>query len=69
MNEMGVDISETVCINYCDLEDYITPINIKKPVAELGRQSFELLESIYRDGKVKEDLVLLKPKVLKHAEE
>ena len=69
INEMGVDISETVCINYCDLEDYITPINIKKPVAELGRQSFELLESIYRDGKVKEDLVLLKPKVLEQLEE
>jgi DNA-binding LacI/PurR family transcriptional regulator len=64
INDMGLDISKTVCINYCDLEDYITPINIIKPVAELGRRSFEMLEAIYKEGKIKEELVLLKPKMV-----
>ena len=64
MNEMGLDISESVCINYCDLEAYITPINIKKPVAELGRHAFKLLEDIYKNGRSEDKLVLLKPKTL-----
>ena len=65
IKEMDLDISETVCINYCDLEDYITPINIKKPVAELGRHAFELLEEIYINGKSEDKLVLLKPEILR----
>ena len=65
ISEMGLDISETVCINYCDLEDYITPINIKKPVAEFGRHAFELLEDTYKNGKSEDTLILLKPEILR----
>ena len=64
IKEMNLDISETVCINYCDLEDYITAINIKKPVAELGRHAFELLETNYTNGKNEDHLIMLKPEVI-----
>jgi DNA-binding LacI/PurR family transcriptional regulator len=62
--EKGADITDRVCVNYCDLEDYIAPLNIKKPLNEMGRKAFKLLERIYANEKIAEKDIVVRPEII-----
>jgi DNA-binding LacI/PurR family transcriptional regulator len=63
-SDLGVDMSRMSCINYCDLEEHIAPVNIKKPVAEMGRRAFELLLKIFHNRNIEQDCIVLKPELM-----
>ena len=61
--EKGADPSKLLTVNYFDHEEYIATLNIRKPLHELGSESFRLLEGVL-SGKVKSETIRLKPELI-----
>lgn len=64
--EQGADTAALTLINYCDLEDYLAPISIRKPLKEMGEKALSLLEETYKNRDIKEKTIILKPQIIQH---
>lgn len=53
-------------INYSDLEDYLAPVSIRKPLKEMGEQALALLTSLFLNRETKERQIVLKPQLIQH---
>jgi len=63
LSEKKIDVSAMTIINYCDLEDYLAPVNIRKPLQAMGREAFALLESVLSGKEIKTPIIL-KPQLI-----
>lgn len=63
LKQEKINISKLVLVNYCDLEDYLVSLNIQKPLVDMGREAFALLETL-RQGRELDAPVVVKPRLI-----
>ena len=44
-----------------DLEEYLTPVSVRKPLKEMGEQALSLLEAVFKREDITSDNLVLKP--------
>ncbi|MBL8025460.1 MAG: GntR family transcriptional regulator [Fibrobacteres bacterium] len=55
-----IDFEPLTVVNYCDLEDYLAPLNIFKPLEKVGQEALRLLRSVSQND---ENVIVLKPEM------
>jgi DNA-binding LacI/PurR family transcriptional regulator len=62
--EKGADLSQFASVNYCDLEEYIAPLNVRKPLHAMGREAVRLLDALYQGRPVEDRSITVKPETI-----
>ncbi|MFH1759461.1 MAG: GntR family transcriptional regulator [bacterium] len=64
IKEMNAESNDLVLVNYCDFEEHIVPVNIKKPMYEMAKSAFWLLNSMH-SGQIDYKKIELIPEFIK----